>query len=526
VTPGGPTLSRRRLLRTAAGTAVAVAFPVVGGDGARARSARMTRRAAMPFGRSLPIPRVLDGAQLRIPIVGAEIPILPGEPTRMWTFGGDYPGPTIRRPTGEPTVVDFHHRLGARAGELSVHLHGGHTPSRDDGQPGGLTRAQPRSLFCDISPELSASASGNALLIRPGDRRAYHYPFTEAGEPSRAATHWYHDHRLDNTARNNWRGLQGMWITDDAYEAGLELPSGDRELPLVISDRSFDARNQLRNPFSSSAHAPNDGTTGKRILVNGAVLPHHAVRAARYRLRVLNASSFRAYNLELPGVPIFQIGSDGGLLPLPIPRQTLLVGPGERLDLIADFSLAAQREVVLSSVPRTDGPKSLGSIPYSGAIMQFRIGSRPGAGDKPLPVRLRPLPDWVTEGLAEPVSHEWRMTVGTGLRPTWLINDRTFDPAYADHRVKLGTTTAWRLINDTGVAHLLHLHHTSFVLRTRNGRPPAPWEAGLKETFFMDPGDKLEVVGRFTDFPGKYIVHCHMLDHEDHGLMSQFELYR
>jgi FtsP/CotA-like multicopper oxidase with cupredoxin domain len=262
------------------------------------------------------------------------------------------------------------------------------------------------------------------------------------------------------------------------------------------------------------------------VLVNGAVLPHHEVRAAQYRVRVLNASNFRSYNLQLPGVPITQIGGDGGLLPVPVARQEVLIGPGERVDLLVDFSGAVQREVELGSVPRTGGPGKLGSNPYVGALMQFRVGSRIGGDRASLPALLRPLPDWVAEGLVLPVSHEWRMTVGTGLVPSWLMNGKTFDPAYADHRVKLGTTQAWRLVNDTGVAHLFHLHHTTFVLRSRNGRPPAPWEAGLKETFFMDPGEKLEVVGRFDDYPGKYIVHCHMLDHEDHGLMSQFETYR
>ena len=524
--PGGRTISRRGLLRTAAGTAVAVAFPIAGGDGARARTARAARRRARPYGRALPLPRELTGRDLRIPIVEAEVPILPGAPTRMWTYGGDFPGPLVRRPTGRTTTVDFAHRLPSSAGELSVHLHGGHTPSRHDGQPGGLTSYQPRSLVCRISRDLPDSVSGNDLLIRPGKSRRYVYPFVEEGEPSRATTHWYHDHRLDNTARNNWRGLQGMWIAEDDFEAALPLPRGEREIPLVISDRSFDRRNQLTDPFGEFAHAPNDQTTGRHILVNGAVLPHHRVRAARYRLRVLNGSSFRAYNLAFTGgVEVVQIGSDGGLLPRSVARRRLLIGPGERLDLVVDFSRAAHRDVELRSVPRADGPKRLGSKPYAGPLMQFRVGSRATGDRTRVPAELRPLPDWVAGAPTEP-AHSWRMTVGGGLAPTWLLNGRTYDPAFSDRRVRLGTTETWRLKNATGVAHLLHLHHTNFHLIARNGRRPAPWEAGLKETFFMDPGEELLVAGRFTDFAGPYIVHCHMLDHEDHGLMAQFETYR
>ena len=111
-----------------------------------------------------------------------------------------------------------------------------------------------------------------------------------------------------------------------------------------------------------------------------------------------------------------------------------------------------------------------------------------------------------------------------GFPPSWQINGRTFDPSYADHRPRLGTVETWRLVNATEVAHLFHLHHTDWYLLARNGKPPPPYERCLKETFFIDPGDELaRSPGRFSDYAGKYVVHCHMLDHEDHGLMSQFE---
>jgi FtsP/CotA-like multicopper oxidase with cupredoxin domain len=116
------------------------------------------------------------------------------------------------------------------------------------------------------------------------------------------------------------------------------------------------------------------------------------------------------------------------------------------------------------------------------------------------------------------------VSIGGGLRPAWLINGRTFDPAYADAFPALGTTQTWELHNRTAVAHLLHLHNTDWYMLSRNGRAPAPWEACLKETFFLDPGDRVVVAGHFSDHLGKFVVHCHMIDHEDHGLMSQFEV--
>lgn len=497
------------------------------------RGSRMIRAVAaspvgggakpLPFRAQLPIPRVIESSDIALPITEAEIPILPGRPTRMWTYGGDFPGPTIRRPTGSRTTVKFDHRLPKEAGELSVHLHGGHNTSVDDGQPGGLTRSLPRSLYCDISPRLPERQSGNDLLIARGRSRTYTYDFIENGGRERGATHWYHDHRLERTARNVWRGLAGMWISQDDVDDSLRLPRGRRDIPLMLSDRSFDRDNQLTNPFGGDAHAPDDGVTGRHILVNGAILPHHRVEACRYRLRILNASNFRSYNLRIGGgAEMTQIGTDSGLLPRPLRRRRLLIGPGERVDVIVDFSRAKHSDVILGSVRRDVAP-ALGSQSYVGPLMQFRVGRRVRDSTE-IPAELRPLPGWTEEVDASPVK-DWRISIGGGFVAKWLINDRTYDPAFVEHRAKLGTTETWRLVNETKVAHLLHIHHTDWYLLERNGRATAPEERCLKETFFMDPGDELLVAGRFSDYAGKYVVHCHMLDHEDHGLMSQFETY-
>ena len=478
-----------------------------------------------PFRARLPIPRVIDSAAIHLPIVEAEIAVLPGAKTRMWTYGGDFPGPTIRRPTGETTRVTFTHRLPAEAGELTTHLHGGHNTSSDDGQPGGLTGSLPRSQYCDISPRLTDRQAGNDLLIRPGRSRTYTYEQIENGGRERGATHWYHDHRLETTARNVWRGLAGMWISHDDVDDSLPLPRGHRDIPLMLSDRSFTRDNQLTDPFAGSSHAPDDGVTGRHVLVNGAILPHHDVRAGRYRLRILNASNFRSYNLRIGGgAEITQVGTDSGLLPRPIRRRTLLVGPGERVDVVVDFSRAKHSDVVMSSVHRAGRAAGLGSQSYAGPLMQFRVGARARGDATSVPAELRPLPDWTGEVSRQPDA-EWRISIGGGFAARWLINGRTYDPAFVEHRARLGTTETWRVVNETKVAHLFHLHHTDWYLLARNGSTPPPWESCLKETFFMDPGEELLLAGRFSDYAGKYVVHCHMLDHEDHGLMSQFETY-
>ena len=521
---GGPRLGRRALLTRAMATALALAVPIrlraPEALGVPARRAPKRR----PFSGRLPIPKVLTGSNLTLRMREAAVPILPGAKTRMWTYGGTFPGPTIRRPAGETTRVRFRHELGRRAGELSVHLHGGHNRSSEDGQPGGLTALQSRALYCDISGALPASESGNDLLIPPGGERTYTYDLTEDGAPERAAFQFYHDHRLENTARNIWRGLVGMWIVDDELDSSLPLPRGDRDIPLMLAERSFDSRNQLTNPFAVQRRPPNDGVAGRRVLVNGAVAPHHRVRAQRYRLRLLNASHFRAYDLHLThGVRMVQIATESGLMPKPVERRRVLLGPGERVEVVVDFAEARGERVRLLSGRPGDPSGGRRSPIHAAALMEFRVGTTPRPDHTEVPPTLRPLPAWVADAPVKP-SHVWRFTVGSGFRPTWLVNGSTFDPAFAEASARLGETVTWELRNDTTVAHLIHLHHTDWYMLSRNGSKPPPWERCLKETFYLEPTERVVIAGHMSDYPGKYVVHCHMLDHEDHGLMSQFEV--
>jgi spore coat protein A len=483
------------------------------------------RPAAAPFRLPLPIPRVLSDSSLTIPIREADVQAMPGRPTRMWTFGGSFPGPTIRRPAGHRTEVTFHHELPRAAGELSVHLHGGHNRSQFDGQPGGLTRSHARSFYCDIPAGLSPRQSGNDLLLEPGGKRTYVYDLTDDGRPERAAFQWYHDHRLDHTSRNIWHGLAGMWIVDDDFEAGLPLPEGERDLALMIADRSFDRHNQLTDPFTSR-RPPADGINARSVLVNGAYMPYHRVSPRLYRLRILNASQFRPYNLYLSnGALLVQIGTDSGLMPRPLAREEIFIGPGERVEVMVDFGTGRGESVDLRSGPRHGARNPLGTHPYAGALMQFRVDSARRTDRARIPRKLRPLPAW-TKHVSEKPKHTWEISIGGLFKTTWRINGRTFNPAYADAHPKLGTTETWEIVNRTDVAHLMHLHHTDWYLLSRNGRKPPPWEDCLKETFFLYPRERILLAGHFADYTGKFVVHCHMLDHEDHGLMAQFEVVK
>jgi len=478
--------------------------------------------AATPFRARLPIPPVLSDDHIRIPIQEAEQQILPGAKTKLWTYGGSFPGPTIRRRAGRRTRVTFHHELPKKAGELSVHLHGGHNRTQFDGQPGGLTKSQPVSSFCRIPRGLSARESGNDTLLAPGARKTFVYDLVEDGRPERASFQWYHDHRLDRTAPHVWKGLAGMWIVDDAFEDSLSLPEGARDLPLMICDRTFDGRNQLTDPFRDDRRPPADGVLAETILVNGAYMPQHRAEPCRYRLRLLNVSSFRSYNLQLSnGAPMLQIATESGLMPKPIRRREIMLGPAERVEVIVDFSGARGESVELRSSKRHAGRNPTGAHTYGGALMQFnRLPDRTH-----VPRHLRPLPPWTRKAKRRP-DKQWEITIGGFFKTTWRINGRTFNPAHSEAFPKLNTTETWEIHNKTNVAHVMHLHHTDWYLLARNGKRPPPWEDCLKETFFLYPNEKILLAGHFSDYTGKFVIHCHMLDHEDHGLMGQFQVVR
>ena len=525
-----PRLGRRAFLGALGGGALAYLLPLKGGGGPLPFGPEAPEAlAAVPFRTPLPIPRELSDDHIELPIREAEAQILPGRATKLWTFGGTFPGPTIRRRAGQRTRVSFHHDLPAAAGELSIHLHGGHNRTQYDGQPGGLTKRQPISDFCRIPAGLSARESGNDLLLEPGRSKTYVYDLIEDGRPERAAFQWYHDHRLDRTAPHSWRGLAGMWIVDDELEDSLPLPRGERDVPLMIADREFDRDNQLTDPFGAGLQPPADGIAGHRILVNGAFMPHHRVGARRYRLRILNVSQLRSYNLFLSnGAHFLQIGSDSGLMPRPVRREEILIGPAERVEVVVDFAAAAGESVELRSRSHR-GRNPAGARSYVGALMQFRVGRERLPDRTRVPRRLRPLPEWAQKAKKRrhgKPDHRWEVTVGGLFKTTWLINGRTFNPARADAFPKLNTTAVWEILNRTSVAHVVHLHHSDWYLLSRGDKRPPPWEECLKETFFVFPGERIRVAGRFTDYTGKVAIHCHMFDHEDHGLMSQFEVVR
>src|SRR5436190_9555608 len=424
------------------------------------------------FSHPLLFPPVNMSANVSIGINEGCVQILDGPCTNMWTYGGTYPGLTIRRPTGQSTYVTFANNLGPEAGEMTVHNHGNHSTAQNDGQP-------------------------DTLLIPTGGSRSYTYEGIEEGNNQRGKMQFYHDHRMDVTGRNVWMGLTGLYIVDDPADPQT-LPSGEFDLPLAIADRQFDVNNQIPYVFN-----PN-GVTGDKFLVNGVYQPYLEVGDRKYRFRILNASNFRTYFLELSsGDSFIQIGTESGLLPAPVTRTGMRMGPAERLDVVVDFAgKLGQNDYLMDTLTGTQ-------------LLQFRV-TQHVVDDSTIPATLRSLPD-----IGEPtVTRNWSFDQTGG---HWTINGLRFDPNRVDARPMLGTTEKWVFTNPTGQAHTVHIHDVAQQCISRNGGACYPYET-MKETWYLDPGDTLEVKLKFTDHLGMYLLHCHMVEHEDDGMMTQFEV--
>ncbi|SDJ97644.1 spore coat protein A [Nonomuraea jiangxiensis] len=440
-----------------------------------------------PYAVPLPIPEVAKPVRTtgavdyyELDERAAEAEVLPGLRTPIWGYGGTFPGPTIEARSGRPIVVKLVNRLGE---PTVLHLHGGHTPAESDGFP--------------------------TDLVAPGAAREYAYPLRQ-----RAATLWYHDHRMDRTGPQVWRGLAGMFLVRDEEEAALPLPGGERDLPLLICDRSFAADGTLLYPGLEGRPGVREaymgGVLGDVILVNGAPWPELRVARARYRLRLCNASNARTYELATGG-PMIQIGTDGGLLAAPRTVKAIRLAPGERADVVVDFSAyELGRRVEL---------RNLAGEGAQGRVMRFAV-DRDEADDSAVPARLATV-EALDPGRAA-VTRDFEFSSG-GLHggTGWLINGRPFDPRRMEARPKLGDVEVWRLTSD--VAHPVHLHLDQFQVVSVNGERrsgPPEW----KDTVELRDAQTVEIVTRFTDYRGRYVLHCHNLEHEDMAMMAAFEV--
>ena len=415
--------------------------------------------------------------------------ILPGLRTPILGYDGIFPGPTIETRSGRGVVVTHRNELTV---PVAVHLHGGHTPARSDGFPTDIV----------ASPDGSVSS------------RAYSYPMQQ-----RAATLWYHDHRMEFTGPQVYGGLAGFHLVHDDEEDALPLPQGERDVPLMIADRAFEEDGSFRYPQHDPAmagsaaahHAALAGVLGDVVLVNGAPWPVLEVAAARYRLRLLNASNARRYVLRLSPArtPLVQIGSDGGLLARPVRHTALALAAGERYDVVVDFAAYPPGTVV-------DLVNDAGSG-STADVMRFRV-TRRVVDDSRVPSRLGGVE--VLAPARAVRTRDWRFRRGAPDGPAWVVNGRGFDPRRTDATPRLGQLEVWRFTTD--LRHPVHVHLDPFQVVSRRGGPAAPADGGWKDTVDVAPHETVEVAIRFTDYAGRYLLHCHNLEHEDMAMMAAF----
>jgi FtsP/CotA-like multicopper oxidase with cupredoxin domain len=462
------------------------------------------------------------------------VPAQGGEPAinaLFWLYQGNNPkpakptvlGPLIRQKKGRAACVRFINQLGNDdKGDpicTSVHLHGMASLPQYDGYAEDLTM--------------------------PGQYKDYYYP------NNRASILWYHDHAVHKTSRNVYMGLAGMYIVEYDEDDFCDrkdhncLPSGDFEIPLILQDKTFE---ECRVPASEDCQLANSwrlvfndrqqrGVYADLILINGTPFPHLKVKRRKYYFRLLNASASRTFQLTLSGDPIqlstqnltqdgkpvqlTVIATDAGLLAEPVhriaPGQDLRIGVAERYGVIIDFSVF-RPEVKHVYLRNSLFSSNLG--PHAGALMRFDIED--GEVDDPsyIPAKLGKLT--VKEEMDTQKLRTRTFRFGRGR--DWVINGKTWDHHRVDANPGQCDLEVWNLINTGGWTHPVHIHLIDFQILDRNGQKPQPYEEGWKDVVLLQDFETVRVVARFGPHRGKYMMHCHNIVHEDHDMMTQFEI--
>lgn len=435
--------------------------------------------------------------------------------TSLWGYQGQFPGPTIEAQRDQPLLVEWVNALPAQHFlpiDYTVHGAGKDVP-------------QVRTVTHLHGARVNADADGYPEhWYTPGHSALYRY-----GNGQDAAALWYHDHAMGITRLNIYAGLFGSYLIRDADEAKLGLPSGAQELPLMLCDRLLGTDGSLYYPVSSDPHAPwVMQLNGNLPVCNGKIFPYAEVEPRAYRLRIVNVANFSFFDLTLShDLPLQQIGTDQGLLPAPLQRERIMLYPAERADVLIDFSAMAGKQIEL----RHQGK----------GIVQFRVGGQQVKREV-LPTRLREVP---RIDPAHAVKHR-RMTLeeiddASGNAFEMRLDGKAWEDPISETPVQ-DSIESWEFVNVTGDAHPIHLHLVRFQLLDRRpfdlfawnarreliftgpAQSPEPHELGWKDTVRADPGMVTRIAMRFEGEPGRYVWHCHFLEHEDKQMMRPYQL--
>ena len=373
-----------------------------------------------------------------------------------------------------------------------------------------------------IPPDMDGFPS---LVTQPEGTFQYQFKINQ-----RAGTYWYHPHPDGLTAEQVMQGLAGFFIVRDEEEAALKLPAGNDEIAFVIQDRRFKITGDF--DYAPAMMEVMTGFFGEHIIVNGAYNPYKAVKAGWNRLRIINGSNARVYNLAFSNQQdFFVIGSDAGLLTAPEKVKNILLSPGERIDMLVDFTNEANKEIFLESELFNSGGVQ-GKDTFK--ILKFKTGDKTNETFT-LPTALSAIakinPSAATKTRTFDISNA-SMNGGANMgmnnmqRGMHTINGISYDAAVINETVNAGATEIWEFDNSHGgEIHPMHFHGNHFQVLERTGkRGIIATEKGWKDTVMLLPGEKVKVITTFSQFKGKYVLHCHNLEHEDSGMMLNFEI--
>ena len=464
-------------------------------------------------------------------------------PSYVWAFNGKYPAETPINRYGDATLVRFKNSLPSSTTsfgtpEITIHLHNGHTASESDGFAGDFFQT---GFFKDN---------------HYANRYAGIDTFGGLGDPrEKMGTFWFHDHRAAETANNNYLGLNGMYIAYDqtdpghefATEGSLQLPGiyGKTDIPLILTEKRFCAtptngRNELFQVVGAGAPA------GDKWSVNGKIQPKMHVRRRKYRFRILNTGPAKTFNLSLIGPDGLQkpwtvVATDANFLehPFDLTNRTLDVFVASRFDVIVDF---AQFPVGSSVYIKENQAQNVGvatpnpapGLVIGNVLMRFDvIGNAVIPDTPPIPATLCQMPD----PLVPDASFEWTFKLNAG---QFQINDLPFDANRVDHVVLKGTTEEWTLRNNVLAGnwlHPVHIHFEEGRIQSRTTRPDPinnpglnvpvpllPEELGRRDVYPLPPQNVVVLRMRFRDFVGRYLIHCHNMNHEDNFMMVRWDI--
>jgi bilirubin oxidase len=450
---------------------------------------RETARADASRADTLRAPAVLENhsrepgtVEVTLTAAATRLSLVPGTETEFFAYNGQVPGPTLEVREGDRVIIHFRNDL---AEETTVHWHGLHIPWSADGSP-----------FHPVAPGQQVDF---AFTIPQGT----------------AGTYWYHPHPHHRTRYQVAKGLHGAIIVradDDP------LPRLTEKL-LILADNRFLADGSIDMPDRESAAGRVDfenGREGDVLFVTGQIAPTIALRSGEVqRWRVINASAARVYRLAIPGHEFLHVGSDGGLFEKPVPTDEIVVASSERVELLVRATGAPGSRTVLQD------------LPYDRYIPQTRpadwnqvrnLLTIQYADDPPIPAPVLP----TTLRTVTPIDTADATTTRVMALTQGFINNRTMDMSRIDERGALGTTEIWEIENLVGMDHPFHLHGFRFQVVDRNG-VPEPYRS-WKDTVNVPGHETARFIVRFEDFPGKWMFHCHILDHEEHGMMGILEI--